>query len=52
MKAWGLTDVVVKAPPATSMITRSKAKAPAVSRAEQLFMDKMLVDAVKRKPKK
>lgn len=52
MKAWGLTDVMVRAPPATSMVTRSKAKVPVISRAEQLFMDKMLVDAAKRKSKK
>jgi len=53
MKAWGLSDIVVRAPVATSMASRSKAKeAPMVTRAQQLFMDKMLVDEAKRKPKK
>jgi hypothetical protein len=52
MKAWGLSDIVVRAPLATSISSRTKSKAPMVTRAQQLFMDKMLVDEAKRKPKK
>jgi DNA polymerase delta subunit 1 len=52
MKAWGLSDTIVRAPVATTIVTRSKNKNPTVSRSEQLFMDRMLVEAVKRKPKK
>jgi len=53
MKAWGLSDIVVRPPQAVSMTTRSKAKAgPPITRSQQLFMDKMLVDEAKRKPKK
>jgi hypothetical protein len=53
MKAWGISDIVVRAPLATSMGSKTKAKvAPMVTRAQQLFMDKMLVDEAKRKPKK
>ena len=52
MKAWGLSDTIVRAPVATTIVTRSKNKNSTVSRSEQLFMDRMLVEAVKRKPKK
>jgi hypothetical protein len=54
MKAWGLSDIVVRAPLATSLASRTKSKVPPpmITRAQQLFMDKMLVDETKRKPKK
>ena len=51
MKAWGLSDVVVSTQ-ATSLSSRTKAKAPVVTRAEQLFLDQMLVANSKRKPTK
>jgi DNA polymerase elongation subunit (family B) len=51
LKAWGITDT--KAPLATSVSSRTRAKAAApVSKANQLFMDMMLVNATKRKPTK
>jgi hypothetical protein len=56
MKAWGLTGTAAQtnAPLATSITLRSRAKVeqPAVSRANQLLMDMMLVNATKRKPTK
>jgi len=51
MKAWGLSDVVVNTQ-ATSLSSRAKAKAPPVTRAEQLFLDQMLVANSKRKSSK
>jgi hypothetical protein len=51
MKAWGLSDVVVNTQ-ATSLGSRAKAKAPPVTRAEQLFLDQMLVANSKRKSSK
>lgn len=50
MKAWGLTEVV-RAPQATSITSRVKKPEP-LTRADQLFLDNMLVAAAKRKPKK
>jgi hypothetical protein len=51
LKAWGITDT--KAPLATSVSSRTRAKAAEpVSKANQLFMDMMLVNATKRKPTK
>ena len=52
MKAWGLSDMVVRPPVATSMTARAKPKTQMVTRAQQLFMDNMLVAEAKRKPKK
>jgi hypothetical protein len=52
IKAWGLSDIIVRAPVASTIVTRSKNKNPTVSRSNQLMLDKMLVDTVKRKPKK
>lgn len=51
MKAWGLSDVVVNTQ-ATSLSSRAKPKAPPVTRAEQLFLDQMLVANSKRKSSK
>jgi DNA polymerase elongation subunit (family B) len=51
MKAWGLSDVVVNTQ-ATSLSSRAKPKAPVVTRAEQLFLDQMLVANSKRKSSK
>jgi hypothetical protein len=51
MKAWGITDVVLNTQ-ATAITTRGKPKAPPVTRAEQLFLDQLLVANSKRKPKK
>jgi len=51
-KAWGISNVVVKPPVATSMATRSKPKMPEVTRAEQLLLDQLLVSQIKRKPRK
>jgi DNA polymerase elongation subunit (family B) len=51
MKAWGLSDVVVNTQ-ASSLSSRAKAKAPPVTRAEQLFLDQMLVANSKRKSSK
>jgi hypothetical protein len=51
MKAWGLTNVVTSTQ-ATAITTRSKPKAPIVTRAEQLFLDQMLVANSKRKSTK
>jgi DNA polymerase elongation subunit (family B) len=51
MKAWGLSDVVVNTQ-ATSLSSRAKAKVPPVTRAEQLFLDQMLVANSKRKSSK
>jgi len=51
MKAWGLSDVVVNTQ-ATSLTSRAKPKAVQVTRAEQLFLDQMLVANSKRKSSK
>lgn len=51
MKAWGLSDIVVNTQ-ATSLSSRAKPKAPVVTRAEQLFLDQMLVANSKRKSSK
>ena len=51
MKAWGLSDVVVNTQ-ATSLTSRAKPKALQVTRAEQLFLDQMLVANSKRKSSK
>ena len=52
MKAWGLTNVVTSTQ-ATSITTRAKAKPVLqVTRAEQLFLDQMLVANSKRKSSK
>jgi len=51
MKAWGLTDVVVNTQ-ATSLTSRAKPKVVQVTRAEQLFLDQMLVANSKRKSSK
>ena len=57
MKAWGLTGTAAQtnAPLATSIATRSRAKVEqqaTVTRANQLLMDMMLVNATRRKPTK
>ena len=51
MKAWGLSNVVVNTQ-ATSLTPRAKPKAVVVTRAEQLFLDQMLVANSKRKSTK
>jgi DNA polymerase delta subunit 1 len=51
MKAWGLTNVVTSTQ-ATAITSRAKPKAPVVTRAEQLFLDQMLVANSKRKSTK
>jgi len=48
-KAWGLTSSEVRGPVATSIVTRSKPKS--LTRADQLFLDTMLVAETKKKPK-